>query len=232
MRPDLASQLRYFKNQFKSKWERYNRHKDRFLSNESSWLDEDLEFTVFTPKKGGRPFTSFNDSSENTKRRKTLNLRSEFDADVLTYAAQMKLRAAGKSTEADVIKKVAEIPRYAKDCLNMSSTAKTKVLSPREALSLIVEAQLSRSQYEKIREYAIEIFPSYKQVQSEKLCSYPNNIKVTESIAEVPLQSLLKRHKKLEIKILNLIERSLLEKLHEQITLETFLTVYLFHPTL
>lgn len=125
MRPKLVSELRYFKAQFKSKWERYNRHKERFLCNEGSWLDENHKFNVFSPRKGGRPYISFDESSENTKRRKTSNLRSEFDADLLAYAAQMKMRSSGRSTEANVIKKVAETPQYAKDCFNLSNSAKT-----------------------------------------------------------------------------------------------------------
>lgn len=103
----------------------------------------------------------------------------------------MKLRASGKGNEAQVIKKLLETPKYAKDCLDISSTTKAKKLSGREALSLVIEAQLSRKQYETIRKYAPDIFPSYKVVQSEKLAAYPENVQVTEVEAVVPLQSLL-----------------------------------------
>lgn len=106
----------------------------------------------------------------------------------------MQFRATGKSTEASVVAQVASSPQYgqyAKDCFNIASTVKAKKVLPRDALSLIIEAQLSRNQYEVIRKYAKDIFPSYKEVQAEKLNSYPKDVKITETEAEVPLQCLL-----------------------------------------
>lgn len=54
-----------------------------------------------------------------------------------------------------------------------------------------MEARLSRHQYNVIRKYASDIFPSYKAVQNEKKKCYPEGIKVTEQTAEVRLQNLL-----------------------------------------
>ena len=191
LRSSLISELRNFKSQFYNKWLLHNRHKDRFLSHENAWLDTYCEFSRYSVRKGGRPELPFEDCSDNSKRRKTTNLRTEIETDVLVYATQMKLRASGKENEAQVIKKLLDNPKYAKDCLDISSTTKAKKVSAREALSLLIEAQLSRKQYETIRKYALDIFPSYKLVQSEKLSAYPENVQVTEIEAVVPLQSLL-----------------------------------------
>lgn len=104
-RKNLSKELRNFKGQLKSKWLKHGRHHERLISNENSWLDENCEFTIYPVKKGGRPSSSFNDSSENSKRRKTADIRSELSADVLAYAAQMNLRAEGKTAAANVVKK-------------------------------------------------------------------------------------------------------------------------------
>lgn len=188
---NLSKELRNFKNQLKSKWLGQNRHKEKFLNAEKSWLNDYCNFTLYSGNKGGRPTLTFEESSENTKRRKTAHLRSEAGPYELSYAAQMQFRATGKSTEASVIAQVAGSPQYAMDCFNIASTVKAKKVSPRDALSLIIEAQLSRKQYEVIRTYAKEVFPSYKEVQAEKVNCYPKDLKVTETDAEVPLQCLL-----------------------------------------
>lgn len=175
----------------KEKWEKYGRHQNRFLKNETPWLNGSFELTLHISKKTGRPTLSFDESSDNSKRRKTASVRAENNSDLLTYAAQMSLRADGKTTEAEVVKKVLATPTYAKDCMDISSSVTIDKISPREALSIIIEAKLSRSQYNVIRRYTKHIFPSYKLVQTEKKKSYPNDLKVTETEAEVSLQTLL-----------------------------------------
>lgn len=190
-RTDLTLQLRNFKRQFNTKWLLHGKHRERLFANEKTWLDGSCKFTRFVVINSGRPTSNFSDSSENSKRRKTSSLRAEMDADFLTYAAQMKLRSSGRTTEAQVIKKMSVCPKYAKDCFDISTEIKVKKISPREALSLLIEAQLSRKQYEIIRNYAKDIFPSYKLVQAEKALCYPKDVQVTETEAVVPLQSLL-----------------------------------------
>lgn len=190
-RRQLVLELRNFKQQLLKKWELHNRHRDRFLTIEREWLEGSCQFTQHVVSKTGRPNLNFFESSESSKRRKTSTIRIEQNADELIYAAQMNLRAEGRTTEAQVIKKISESTTYAKDCLDLSHVAKVKKLSPQEALSLIIEAQLSRKQYDTIRNYANNIFPSYKLVQAEKKRCYPQNIDINESQAIVPLQSLL-----------------------------------------
>lgn len=63
-------------------------------------------------------------------------------------------------------------------------------MSGDEALALIVDAKLSRYQYNLIRKKDKEVFPSYTTVQGAKKKSYPF-ITVTESSAEVKLLQLL-----------------------------------------
>lgn len=190
-RTQIKKDLRNFKTQLRSKWLMYYKHKDRFMANEKHWLEQSCAFQKFPSLNTGRPTLEFEECSDQTKRRKTANLRSEISANILTFAAQMSLRAEGKNKEAEVIKKVSESPTYAKDCLDLTLNSKTKKLSPREALSMIIEAQLSRKQYEIVRNFATDMFPSYKMIQVEKTLCYPNDVSISETTAEVPLQSLL-----------------------------------------
>jgi len=71
----------------------------------------------------------------------------------------------------------------------------TKVNSDEEAISLLVEAQLSKEQYNTIRLQAktkgCNIYPSYNKVRAAKECCYPDLIIVTEDECEVKLQHLL-----------------------------------------
>ena len=71
--------------------------------------------------------------------------------------------------------------------------------TPDKALSLVVELDMSKSDYQKLRnstrEQCCKIFPSYNVIHRAKLQCYPpkSNIHVTECSAEVNLQSLLDR---------------------------------------
>jgi hypothetical protein len=78
------------------------------------------------------------------------------------------------------------------------------VYSDEEAISLVVEAQLSNHQYNTIRLQAktkgCNIYPSYNKVRAVKKCCYTDSIMVTEdecapsqasTISQVKLQQLL-----------------------------------------
>jgi hypothetical protein len=69
------------------------------------------------------------------------------------------------------------------------------VYSDYEAISLLVEAQLSKQQYNTIRLQAKtkgrNIYPSYNKVRAAKERCYPDSIIVTEDEREVKLQQLL-----------------------------------------
>lgn len=129
---------------------------------------------------------SFIECSDQSKRRKTTELRLNHSFDELTYAAQMSLRASGKRTEAKQIQELINP--------NTSTTnylPESRMLTNEQALSLMMEAQLSRRQYNIIRNYAKDVFPSYKNVRVAKSQCLPDGITTTEVESEVPMQSLL-----------------------------------------
>jgi hypothetical protein len=112
----------------------------------------------------------------------------------------MSLRESGNVAASNLLHEAAEaIPkRAAKMSLawKKEKTAReTKVYSDEEAISLLVEAQLSKQKYNTTRLQAktkgCNIYPSYNKVRAAKESSYPDLIIVTEDECEVKLQQLL-----------------------------------------
>jgi len=68
-------------------------------------------------------------------------------------------------------------------------------LTEDDALANLLENSLTKCQYNNFRELSIsrscELFPAYNKVREAKSKCRPFDINVTESVAEVPLQSLL-----------------------------------------
>lgn len=184
-RNDLKVELQNFRKAFMLKWKRCGRHKLKFYRTEKKWLQCVSKFELHQVSKGGRPAKEFAECSEQSKRRKTAELRHTHCTDKLAYAAQMSLRSSGKRFEA---KKVLEIvsPSEVDEI-----PSNNRMLSNEQALSLMMEAQLSRRQYNIIRNYAKDIFPTYKNVRTAKKQCLPAGINVTDVESEVPLQSLL-----------------------------------------
>lgn len=105
--PDHAKQpIRKLIFDLKDKWHKSKRTESIFLNSCNEWLNifisfgikEEIKETKISTK--GRPSTSFEDSSERSKRRKTENLRTQSSTEELSYATQMNLRAEGKTDAA------------------------------------------------------------------------------------------------------------------------------------
>lgn len=203
-----------FKSQFKSRWIKACRIEERFVKNNIEWLDTSILFPRLETRRG-RPETAFELSSERTKRQKTSDLRKSTPLSVLAYATQMSLRASGKNEAAKVVQEISSSPKRAtklRDAYKKSLEYKPKMLSGEDALALLVDAKLSRHQYDLIRQTAPEKFPSYKKVQTAKKNCYPENIIVTSTSAEVNLQALLNH----TVKRLLMVQQCVVESLKDE----------------
>lgn len=195
---DLHVSLARFKSDLKKKWEKASRKEDRFLATNEEWLNGSISLTMWeivTPK-AGRPPKEFSDLSERSKRRKTQDLREQGSLDELMYAAQMKQRSEGNLDLCKIMKDVTLTPtRASKYRKVMSSSQKCNVKkhSPSQALSIFVEANLTRRQYEVIQSANKNIYPCYSLIQTAKKQCYPKEeaILVTDVCAEIKLQALL-----------------------------------------
>lgn len=67
--------------------------------------------------------------------------------------------------------------------------------SPEKALALLLDAKLSKYQYEMLkkacRNIGHDIFPCYSKVLEAKKTCYPENVNINETFATAPLQSIL-----------------------------------------
>lgn len=196
---NIKQKLLNFKSEYKTRWEKACRIEETFIKNNKSWLDTSLSFPSYSEnvigKKRGRPQVSFEDCSEQAKRLKTKELRNTTSLPVLLHATCMKLKAEGQVKTSNVIKDMtSSSPNRASEyqkAYKEFSEQKQKLLSGEDALAVLVDAKLSREQYNVIRKNAPEKFPSYKVVQAAKKLCYPVDITATEIGASVKLQSLL-----------------------------------------
>ena len=67
-----------------------------------------------------------------------------------------------------------------------------------EALAFTLEADMSKQQYQitrtSARLHGADLYPSYHKILEVKQRCYPRNVKVTESLADIPLQNLLEHN--------------------------------------
>lgn len=192
----IKHDLSRFKSEVKSRWTKALRKEEYFLKKNEEWL----QGTFNIPKivnRPGRPSKSFEASSERTKRRKTEELRKTTNLEVLTYATQSKLADSGKRDASLVLKEIISTPKratkYKKAFSRVHLESVTSQLSLTQAISMFVEAGLSRKQYEIIRSTQKKLFPCYSLLQKAKVECYPDKeaYLVNETCAEVKLQNLL-----------------------------------------
>ena len=111
------------------------------------------------------------------------------------YAAQTSQRAAGNSDASNVIKEILFIPTKAKQ-YRKSDTSTEDIIKkhiPSEALSIFVEADKTKKQYETIHAVNKNIYPCFSLTKKAKEECYPpeESITVTETCSEIKLQDLL-----------------------------------------
>nr|XP_047123607.1 uncharacterized protein LOC124806596 [Hydra vulgaris] len=111
----------------------------------------------------------------------------------------MSLRASGACNAGVTVEDLPStiqhrVANYIKS-LKLSQISQTSELYTETALSILMEAKLSKHQYCIIRSAAIanssSFLPSYEKLKEAKKMCYPEDITVTEISAEVKLQSLL-----------------------------------------
>lgn len=145
----------------------------------------------------GRPQKSFSELCERSKRRKTEELRSA-DLNELAYATQMKLRKTGEVEASKLVKVLTRSPQKAKKyamAIKEKTTQQEKEVSTKSAhlcaLFMFVEAGLTQAQYEVIRDTTPGIYPCYSIIKKLKKECYPEIHSITETCAEVRVQSLM-----------------------------------------
>ncbi|XP_011867945.1 PREDICTED: uncharacterized protein LOC105562053 [Vollenhovia emeryi] len=192
-------------SEFKKRWQQVSRNETKFFQKFDQWLNVPVSFTIENEglktsmeNTMGRPSTSWDHLSDRSKRRRTEKIRKEHTVHELAYATQMGLRASGNLHASKVIRDVTEgSPSKASQYRKSMERVSEDVLSGNEALSLVVEGKMTKSQYQLIRSVSVKknckLYPPYKCVLDSKKKCYPakSEISVTESGATVGLQALL-----------------------------------------
>ncbi|XP_071581303.1 uncharacterized protein [Temnothorax nylanderi] len=199
--PDARSHMSTFFSKLRAKWQKAKRTMKFFLQKNENWLEVNMSFPIRsdTDKLSvrGRPSLDFGSSSERSKRRKTEDLRRNFTTEELSYATQMSLRSSGNLHSAQVVKDVTTSPTRALLYKKAFQTTVETTLSANVALSIMVEAKLTKKQYNIIRssmkKHNCRLYPNYNAVRAAKELCYPPrfSITITESSADIKLQDLL-----------------------------------------
>ena len=173
-------------NNILRRWNKCKRTRRQFLGDHSEWLNQEIILPLEDPVDEipalvGRPKTPFQSSSDRSKRRKTVKRRAMFSAPELSYAAQMSLRSAGEQDAAHVFKEAMATPIRASKMRHAWKVKQEKMgitsFTSDEALSLFVNAKLSKHQYQLLRSSAkqknADIYPSYNNIRKVKQRCYP-----------------------------------------------------------
>lgn len=187
--------------QFRKKWQIANRNKNRFLVRYAAWLETSVTIPCNKPRMSnvGPQKVKFDNLSYAGKYKRTKKLR-EFETSELVFATEIGLRTSGKPAAASLLAQVAnssnESVKHLKISNDSNNNQKTSFqMSPEKALSLIIDTNLSKRQYQLLRNNAKEnnlnLYPPYNTIRNAKQLCYPSDITATEHSVCVTLQSLL-----------------------------------------
>ncbi|KAF2887918.1 hypothetical protein ILUMI_18255 [Ignelater luminosus] len=136
-------------------------------------------------------------SFERAKTRDVALLLSEVDHQKLAYATQKSLLKSGKRTAAEVVQLATNSSPRSLKKVKMAPKMSSAITpyTPKEALALIINSGLGKVNYLNIqsgtKKREANIYPPYNIIAQAKQQCYPDNISVTESEAQIPLQDLL-----------------------------------------
>jgi len=172
-RKEIKHNFSHFKSELKRGWITAHKKEDSFNAKNSAWLERTFKILTIV-RRPGRPKKMFSKASDRTKRT-TEALRSAVEVEVLTHAAQVKLRSCWKRDASQVLKDISTAPKRATEykrafaMRQQDEKAQTK-MTPVSALAIFVEAVLSRRKYEIIRSTHkhIRIYPCYSLLQKAK----------------------------------------------------------------
>lgn len=144
-----------FMSKFHIMFSKAHKQWERFENQNSFWLQGFEIIRARTEfQKTGRKTKKFEESCSRGKRMKTEKIRKEFSGNELAFAAQVKYRAEGNRNNAEAVKRV---------CSPEKETSNS-CMSPEKALSIMMQANLTRESYNIIREPVKDRYPSYYQV--------------------------------------------------------------------
>ncbi|CAI6363407.1 unnamed protein product [Macrosiphum euphorbiae] len=166
----------------------------------------------------GRPTKPFIQSSDKTKRRKIKSILNENSKDKIIFATKTILYSDGNRAAADLLKQSTEYSPQRALKIKHTYNNRLSVVKPYtadEALALIIDAKLTKFSYSMLRKGSkqrkADIYPSYNKIKESKIKCYPDNSKVNEYGASIPLQNLVNHTAKRLLESLNISDQNLNE---------------------
>lgn len=154
----------------------------------------------------GRPAKPYEALSERSQRRQSYQLSKYHTVEELLGAAYHGSHKIYRHDVARNIKQIREI--YAGPPLKTLPKPIPPIISfsPNEVVNWVIDSGITKRCYQDLRltckAKKANIFPSYNHIANAKIACYPKNIHVNQSVAEIPLQSLL-NHTAERVVILN-----------------------------
>lgn len=166
----------------------------KFATQNKNWLESSTTFQSNRENpKSGRPSVDFDKASERTKRRRIADVVEVHETSSNLFIAAAR-RCCALENDHSKYKKLTGIINEGDEKENVQENS--KVITPVQALTLLLDANLSVDQYNKVRSVVHstghKIFPSYNTVAAEKKKCFPSGIKATPTCAEVPWKNLVK----------------------------------------
>lgn len=203
-RQNLMTRILNIHKLYLKKWEssKVSRKWEKFSQIHKEWLQENFEVKTSCvrvqkiPRSNGRPSSSYDNCVPRSKRRKINHIleNNENSSNLLLSAAKKCLMADKDYCQAKILNNVMK-KEDKKELLQKIENKAVRPMTPIDALALMMDANLTVEQYNKIRNavhrQGCKILPTYKEVAAEKKKTYPANLTVTPISAHVPWKDLI-----------------------------------------
>ena len=189
------------------KYKAHSKHIDRLVQEDTikkdipNSLKTSLQSIITTraPYSRTNKKKAYHDKSVRSQYLEAQKLRENFEPGVIHLAAGQNLSKAGKKDARFVFQKASSetglTASKAREAISTKDPPKIVKITSACALGFLLNQNLTRAQYNAIREISKEkgadIWPSYKEIQSAKLHCRPEEIEISDHTAFVPLQQLL-----------------------------------------
>lgn len=193
---EVYIKLSNFISHLADRWKKSHRILRKFEETHKQWLDGSL-ILIDPTTKAGRPEKRFVDCSQKTKQMKITGMLQHATCDELMVATSSSLYKAGKRSESTVVsmmQSTAGIARKMKKC-DSTDVLLPIQYTPDEALVLYIDGKFTKHSYKLMQAGAkvknANIYPPYEAILAAKKRCYPSEIVVSESVAEISLQSMV-----------------------------------------
>lgn len=209
----IASIQKNLTSSCNQKWTKAQRKPDRFENLYSEWLNGEFKVPLNpcststsdnaglnTSGECGRPIKPYDECSENTKKRKNMELVQEYGMGRVRNAYVQGLRSMGENDEASIVTIIRNKEKEEKKVIlqNILNPDHALYFTKEEALSMCIETDLNKAQYAYLRKRLVDknlssVLPSYQILSEAKKACYPpaSSITVTNISAKINLQDLL-----------------------------------------